>query len=250
MPESKKTKIIAWLKDVGLAFRKALNPEGYVCYVCGKELDEKHREHSLCEKCLGKLPYRQAETCPVCGKYVTRPGPCVACNNANLPYKKAYAPFDYSGSIRSMVVNYKDRSKPWLHTYIAKFLIDYAKGMELKGDYIVYVPSSEQAIKRRGFEHNKKIAEALANALDIPLIEPLRRVFQKKDSRNLTTEERYANVRGAFVIKDGYDRTELIGKSILLIDDVMSSGATITTCAQVLKLNGVREINLLTLARS
>ncbi|MBO5773367.1 MAG: hypothetical protein J6R44_00895, partial [Clostridia bacterium] len=62
MPESKKTKIIAWLKDVGLAFRKALNPEGYVCYVCGKELDEKHRAYSLCEKCLGKLPYRQAET--------------------------------------------------------------------------------------------------------------------------------------------------------------------------------------------
>ena len=250
MPESKKTKIIAWLKDVGLAFRKALNPEGYVCYVCGKELDDNHRKYSLCEKCLAKLPFRQGETCPICGKYVTRIGPCVACRNSNLPYKKAYAPFNYSGVIRRMIVNYKDRHNPWLYTYISTFLIDYAKGMALTADYIAYVPSSDKALLQRGFEHNKKVAESLANALGIELIEPLKRVFQKKDSRNLTTEERYANVRGAFVVKEDFDKTALIDKNILLIDDVMSSGATITTCAQVLKLNGAKEINLLTLARS
>ncbi len=250
MPESKKIQIIAWLKDVGLKFRKALNPEGYVCYGCGKELDDKHREYSLCEKCLSKLPYRHAETCPICGRYVQHPGPCIECVNANLPYKKAYAPFDYSGSIRRMIVSYKDKSSPWLHSYISKFLIDYAKAMELNADYVVYVPSSDKAIKRRGFEHNKKIAEALAEALDMQLIEPLQRIFQKKDSLHLTTEERYNNVKGAFAIQEGYDRTNIIGKTILLIDDVMSSGATITTCAQILKLNGAKEITILTLARS
>lgn len=251
MSESKKTKIIAWLKKGLESLKKAFYPEGYVCYVCGAELDEEHREHSLCPKCLQRLPFRRNENiCPICGAYVTHFGPCPMCKDKLLPYKRAYAPFDYVGSIRNMIIAYKDEGSPWLHKYISKFLIDYAKGMELTADYLVYVPSSQKAIKRRGFEHNKDVALAVSEALGIELIEPLHRISQNKDSKSLSIDDRYKNVAAAFKMKEDYDRTPLIGKSILILDDVMSSGATVTTCAQILKNNGAKEINILTLARS
>lgn len=250
MGKLEENKVVAWLKTINSKFLHALFPEGYSCFICGKELDDKHREYSLCQKCLEKLPYRQALTCPKCGKYVTTQGECVSCRNMILPYHKAYAPFDYTGSIRYMIVNYKDKGSPWLHQYISKFLIDYAKAMEITADYLVYVPSSDKAIKRRGFEHNKRVAVALSNALNIPLTEPLHRVFQTKDSRNLTIDDRFKNVSNSFKMREDYDKSLLIGKKILIIDDVMSSGATVTTCAQILKYNGAKEINILTLARS
>lgn len=250
MSKSKENKVNTWIKKVFSKFTRTLYPEGYVCYICGAELDEEHRAHSLCEKCLKRLPFRHDMTCPVCGTYVTSPGKCIHCRDNNLPYHKAYAPFDYTGSIRYMIISYKDKGSPWLHTYISKFLIDYAKAMELKADYLVYVPSSAKALKTRGFEHNKQIAEAVADALDMKLTEPLHRISQKKDNRNLSTEDRFRNVAEAFQMREDYDRSLLIGKSVLIIDDVMSSGATVTTCASILKRNGAKEINILTLARS
>ncbi len=250
MPKLEKTKIDAWLKRVFSRFSHALYPEGYTCYICGAELDEKHRAHSLCDKCLARLPYRHELTCPVCGIYVTQPGECVNCRDNVLPYRKAYAPFDYTGSIRYMIVSYKDKGSPWLHQYISRFLIDYAKAMEITADYLVYVPSSEKALKTRGFEHNKRVAIAVANALDMELTEPLHRVMQTRDSHKLKGKERYENVSHSFKMREDYDKSILIGKRVLIIDDVMSTGATATTCAQILKNNGAKEINILTLARS
>lgn len=250
MPESKKTKFIAWIKKTLSSFSRAVYPEGYTCYICGAELDEKYREYALCEKCLKRLPYRHGITCPKCGAYVEHMGECVHCRNVLLPYHKAYAPFEYTGSIRYMIVSYKDKGSPWLHPYISKFLIDYAKAMEITADYLVYVPSSESALKTRGFEHNKRIAVAVANALGMQLTEPLHRHVQSKDSHRLSRLERYENLAGSFQMREDYDKSLLIGKRILIIDDVMSSGATATTCAQILKNNGAKEINILTLART
>lgn len=250
MSKFEKTKINAWIKKISSKIARALYPEGYTCFVCGKELDDKHREYTLCDKCLARLPYRHELTCPICGKYVFEVGPCVNCRDTTLPYLKAYAPFDYTGPIRYMIVSYKDKGSPWLAPYLSKFLIDYAKAMELTADYLVYVPSSESAIQTRGFEHNKKIAVAVANALGLPITEPINRIMQTKDSHKLTSDERFKNVAQSFKIKEDYDKSLLIGKRVLIIDDVMSTGATVTTCAQILKHNGAKEIIILTLARS
>lgn len=250
MSKPNQTKAYAWLKEKLNRFKNTLFPKAYVCHVCGAEIGEDGREDSLCPKCRERLPYRHDNTCPICGNYVAIPGLCARCRTSRPPYSQAFAPFDYTGSIRRMIINYKDNGSPWLAPYIAKYLIDYAKAMELHADYLVYVPSSDKALKTRGFEHNKKVAMLLCTALELPLIEPLHRVSQKKDQSDLTFEERYQNVNGSFILRDDYDRSQLIGKKILLIDDVMTTGATVTTCAQVLKSNGAQEIIILTLARS
>ncbi|MBQ8177602.1 MAG: ComF family protein [Clostridia bacterium] len=250
MSKFSQTKAYTWLKDKWQHFKHAMYPEAYVCHCCGTEIGDDDREDSLCPKCRERLPYRHEQTCPICGCYTHTLSPCKRCQIAMPPYKQALAPFDYTGAIRRMIINYKDNGSPWLAPYIAKYLITYAKAMELTADYLVYVPSSDKAIKTRGFEHNKKVATLICTALDMPLTEPLHRVYQKKDQSNLTYEERYQNVQGSFILREDYDRSLLIGKKILLIDDVMTTGATVTTCAQILKNNGAQEIIILTLARS
>lgn len=250
MAKSKETAFISWIKEQIVHFKKALYPEAYSCIVCGAELGEEDRVDSLCDKCRAKLPFRTNAVCPICGRYVHQVGTCLSCYKNQPTYSHAYAPFDYTGPIRTMINNYKDNGKRWLATYIAKYLVDYAKAMELNADCIVYVPSHPKAIKRRGFEHNRPTSEKVSGALNITLYEPLKRINQKKDQTGLSFEERLANVGDCFILDETFDMAQLKDKKILLLDDVMTTGATVATCAGLLKHNGAKEIIVLTLARS
>lgn len=250
MPKRKETKIDLWLKSSLEHFKRSIYPEAYVCHFCGAELNEEDREDSLCPKCRARLPYRHENVCPVCGEYVNSPGLCSKCRKSTPPFVKAYSAFDYKGAIQRMIINYKEECSPWLGPYIAKYLTSYAKAMDITADYLTYVPSSAFAVKRRGFEPNRKVAVLLSNSIGIPLTEPLCRKIQKKDQKELNAEQRFDNVAHAFAMKEEYDRSILIGKRVLLIDDVMTTGATVTACARILKANGAKEIIILTLARS
>ena len=250
MANAKEVRTYQRLKTLLKKCESIFYPNGYACIECNKELNDDERELSLCKDCLEKLPYREDSVCPICATYVSTPGPCPRCRQVGMPFEKTYSLFDYVGIARNIINNYKDNARPWLHEYISKFLNPYALSLNLEVDLLVYVPSSPNAIKRRGYEHNELVAKSLACALKIPLIEPLARLRQKGDQTKLTYAERLRNVQKAFQLKDGFDSKIIKDKTILLYDDTMTTGATALSCASILKKAGAKNIIVITFART
>ncbi len=250
MPKSTKIKINnTWIKARWNSLMKTLYPYGYTCLFCGDELGEEDRATSLCPKCRKALPVRRENVCPICGAY-TGNGICEACLKEVPPFSASYAPFDYIGIIRSIINNYKDGANPWMDKYLARYLLDFFKPKNIDADYIAFVPSSTKAVKRRGFDHTKRIAKLLTYGNGIPIIDALECIELRKEQSSLNLLKRETNATKSFKIREGFDKSTILGKKVILFDDIMTTGATVTTCASILKNNGAREIIILTIARS
>lgn len=249
MQDDKESNFTRRIKKLLASVRTAMFPHGYVCLECGAELGDDDRYDSLCPKCRETLPYRSGLSCPVCGDYVNIPGRCTRCTVKPPSFDKAYAPFEYGGIIRKIIVSYKDRDGEYLREYIVKYLTDYAKAMELTADIVTCVPSLPKTVKRRGFDHMRTVAQGLGENLGIPEDALLERVFHKHDQTKLTYDERQNSVKGAFKLTSGYPIDKLKGITVMLVDDVMTTRATASECARILKENGVSKVIVLTLAR-
>ncbi len=250
MPKPTKIQINARLKAQWNSLMKTLFPEGYTCLFCGSELNEEDRVTSLCPKCRKSLPVRRANVCPICGEYTGINGICPKCIKSIPPFSASYAPFDYTGIIRSIINNYKDGANPWMDKYLAKYLLDFFKSKNITADYIAFVPSSAKMVKRRGFDHTKRIVKLLMIGSGIPMLDALSCIESRHDQSSLDTLQRESNATKSFKIKEDFDRSVILGKRVILFDDIMTTGATVTTCANILKNNGAREIIILTIARS
>ena len=240
-----------WQK-VKIGVINALFPEAFVCLDCEKELSDKDRVFSMCQDCLRKLPYITTTVCRHCGAPLEqRYNVCKRCQSA-LPYfDKAYAPFAYEGFIRKMVLSYKDGNANYLYRYIVKFMSDYYNALGIVCDAVCYVPSEKEKILRRGFEHNRKVTELFAEVTQTPLIRPLQVVKRIKDQTGKKRIERLESIKGVYAPVNGFNISKTSGKRILLIDDVMTTGATAGECARVLKEKlAAAEVIVLTLARS
>jgi ComF family protein len=113
-------------------------------------------------------------------------------------------------------------------------------------DALISVPLSPRSLKDRGFNQALLLAAALSRKKRLPLIiDGLRKVADTPPQVGLSAKERAANVKKAFVCTN-----KVSGMNILLIDDVMTTGATVNACAQQLRRSGARSINVLTLARA
>jgi len=109
-------------------------------------------------------------------------------------------------------------------------------------DMVVPVPLHWRRRRQRGFNQ----AEALARALGLPWRNALRRTRRTPSQTDLPAAQRHANVRNAFALRR---RASVSGRSILLTDDVATTGATLEACATVLRAAGAREVRALTVAR-
>lgn len=237
------------LKDIGKMAAEALYPEGLVCLDCGGELKDGERRHSLCEKCAEKLPYRDGKICERCACYIDDGRLCKACMTSETYFDGVAAPFDYNGIIRKIIIEYKDGGATFYYKYIARHLADYFSATDEKADIICYVPSDKKAIRRRGFEHNKKVSEFIGQETSLPVYYPLERIKAVRDQTKSNRAERAKNVKDAFAVKKGFDAKSLQDKRIILIDDIVTTGATANECARVLKEAGVKSVTVLALAR-
>ena len=172
----------------------------------------------------------------------------------------AAAPYRYAGCVRRGVLRAKYQAAPWaadeLGAQMARLLfgseakmgtfgpeVQPVPGLALSYDCIVPVPASSRA---RGYNVPERIARPMARAVGVPL-EPkaLVRVHAARRQEGLSLDERLANVAGAFAVPDP-ERVE--GKRVLLVDDVITTGATAAACAQTLLAAGAQSIFAVALA--
>ncbi len=214
------------------------------CVLC----DEFGPEY-LCATCLAEMPKPlQEPVCPRCG-HPRESLPCDGCLGDPPFFVIAMATGQYSGALRDAIHFFKYREKPMLAEPLGQILVEHArKNSVLLGrlnfDAVVPVPMHPVRHRMRGYNHAERLAKVFARELDLRLDRRLlRRVRRTKPQVGLDGDKRRGNLAGAFTAS-----AEVSGKTVLLIDDVSTTGTTQRECAKVMKKAGAKAVYCLSLA--
>jgi ComF family protein len=174
---------------------------------------------------------------------------CAACRSGLRGFDYASSFGAYEGSLRSLIHLFKYSGMKPLARPLGQYL-ERAMPVDESFDAVVPVPLHWRKKWDRGFNQSEMLARFLARRRGMPMLNALRRKRATATQAGLASAGRRRNVAGAFVLRaKTRPDPKLAGKKILLIDDVMTTGATASACASVLKRGGAQSISLLTLAR-
>ncbi|MGV8980061.1 MAG: ComF family protein [Clostridium sp.] len=155
--------------------------------------------------------------------------------------------FYYSNIVKELIIRLKYRSDFICGEILAKYMVELVKSKELQFDLIAYVPMTKKALKKRGYNQSEFLANYISRLLEVPLFCNLNKIMDTKDQIGLSGEERWNNMEKCFSI-EGYK--DIKNKNILLVDDVITTGATTFHCAHNLKESGINNVCILTIAKS
>jgi ComF family protein len=174
---------------------------------------------------------------------------CPRCIKRNLRFDHAFSPYPYRGVIKNLIHKFKYEGKDFLAPFLANLMLDFVKeyslALELFG-LIMPVASHKTKLRQRGFNQAQLLAEELSRSLSINLCcDNLCKIYNPTTQTQLGELQRFENIKGNFYLKSPY---KLKQKNILLIDDVLTTGATASEIASVLKAAGAGIVFVLTLA--
>jgi len=221
------------------------------CYGCGRA------ETYLCEDCFEVIDSLPHSVCPHC-KAGLGMGKLRKDCRRQLNLNRVFSCADYRDTrikklINDLKYNYSFAlSEPLAHfAYWWLARNEYLDVVQQNIDVIIPVPVHKSKLKKRGFNHAQKIAQHLGEALDIRAESNLliKTTKTKPQVETENKQERQENIKGTFeVIYDTVDNS-LAGKNILLIDDVVTTGSTLSECSKVLRQSSVKEVWALTMAQ-
>lgn len=234
------------------SFLDLLYPEKNYCIVCNN-FDQSIEEEYICESCRRKLHYLADPICKTCGKdmlFESSSGICDQCAKHNYSFIKNKSVFRYDGLIKEIIHDYKYLDKSYYHRFLAMTLYHYMiDNSYINFDLITCVPIHKQKLKQRGYNQTELLAKFISHKLDIPYKALLVRKSNTIKQSNLSKNEREKNLLNAFAICSKIDYNIVRDKSILIIDDIYTTGSTMEACANVLKNKGAKAIYGLTVAR-
>ena len=222
------------------------------CIYCGKLLKPETRPF-ICENCMDNIPCEH-NNCAKCGGKLNmidgRPV-CTTCRTAGRYFDASLASADYDGAVREAVAEFKFRYRMYMSASLAYFLADKLKQLGINKeniDYVTGVPCDIARTKQRGFDSAGLLAKETAAALGIPYkTGVLEKIHSTRSQRGLDANERAKNVKGAYKAAKPDD---IKGKSILLVDDIITTGSTITETSRILKRSGAKYVFAATVAKA
>jgi ComF family protein len=224
-----------------------------MCAGCSRVLDPEGSP-LFCPDCITALDFISEPYCPLCGipyvAEITTSHLCSDCLEGMHSFDRARAKGLYQGLIREVIHRFKYGGQTFLMRPLARMLTGPAKELTRLHQIhtIVPVPLHYKRLRQRGFNQASLLARGLGSLLHIPVdYSSLTRTRWTAPQIGLSRNQRAANVKGAFDLK----ATEKIkGKTVLLLDDVLTTGETVNQCVRVLKDGGAREVVVLTVART
>ncbi len=228
--------------------KNSMFEESWTCNICGDELFEEDKTN-VCKKCREKLPYIDGPTCEICNERIEEGNRiCDFCKQHKKNFDKAYAVFDYDKDIKKLVHKFKFKGAKYLAESLAYFMFLHMQKHKIVADFIVCVPMSEKSVKKRGYNQAQLLAEHISNFSKIPFApHTVAKVKNNKQQKGLNFENRQKNVENVFALRS---RISIMDQTVLIIDDIYTTGATVSSLANVLKNGGAKEVFVLTLAHT
>ena len=204
-----------------------------LCVGCNREGIE------LCVACVEKID-PPLPRCTYCKKHNEK----LVCNECKLTtgVDEIYAAGLYTGILRDVIGGIKFHHQKYMLTPAAKTLVERINFKAIDFDVIVPVPTSPSRIRQRGFDHTKELAMCMSKLLNI---EPRSILYRLNSDRQVgqNREKRLAQAKKQF----GFSKHA--PESVLLVDDVITTGATIAACASLLRAAGAKEVTVAVLAQ-
>ena len=203
------------------------------CLACRREIAD-GSEFSLCENCMKNLDEISGNICSICGEKVLQDNKlCDNCKTLKYNFDQSRS-FAYYSDIESKITKrFKYSSKKYYAEYIARLMAkneEYFEGVE----YLTFVPIGVKRRSERGFNQAEEIALCLGKIFNIPVVDIFKKIGSERHQAGLSQKERQDNLSGTIVLRDGLE-LEVKGKVIMIIDDVFTTGSTLSECAKVIK---------------
>ena len=218
-------------------------PTGVKCIFCGEETTS----FGICSACYGSLPFIKGKTCSRCGGNLHGQGSiCYECAGRELLFEKCYCILEYLGDVQSKIISFKQASKKFIGFAFAELV--HKKYIEIGEDVdvIIPVPVSDVRRKERGFNQSEVLCSELEETgkVDKHL---LVRIKDTPHQTGLGRENRESNLKDAFKV---LDKSKVKDRTILLVDDIYTTGSTLNACSETLLSAGAGRVLALCLART
>jgi len=225
-----------------------------VCLVCKNSLKNTSSiDNIICAQCWVKIKRNLPPFCHSCGRHLEKANfnknICPSCLKKSLHFDRAFSPCVYEGVVKELIHKFKYNDKDYLGSTLSKLMIEFIKEYNLPIeclDSIVPIPLHQTKLREREFNQAQVLSNYIAAEFDKKVLDKtLIRHRLTKTQTELETKARFVNVQGSFAITK---KEDLKDKNILLVDDVLTTGATSSEAAYVLKNAGANIVFVLTLA--
>jgi competence protein ComFC len=240
------------LKESLGAFWDILYPKN--CHLCSKILTRETRafDNCLCGECVSAMRRTPGIACSFCGAPLNHEAElktlsCRSCKRRSHPYEKLLACYIYEGKTRDLLHKFKYGNRPYLCKSIAHLMIQVLPPSAFRDmDYLVPVPLHGARKREREFNQAQLLACQLALAFGKPVSMGLKRIRNTKPQSSLKKSEKFSNLKGSFAVTDP---SSIKDKNLLIIDDIVTTTATVSEASSVLKNAGAKNISVLAFAK-
>ncbi len=219
------------------------------CLACDREVSD-DAPYFLCNDCYKSLNRIAGRfLCVRCGDELNGESMiCDLCKDKHYSFDSNHSCFYYNDTAASVVKNFKYSGRKYYAKHIAKLMFDNFDGFS-KIDKFVYVPISDKKLSSRGFNQADLISKEISKLTGIPVLDALSKDEAKHSQAGLSRTERLKNLAGTFHLKDKVS-SELKNKNILIIDDVFTTGTTLSECAKEINRAKPKSVITLTFAKT
>ena len=222
-----------------------------LCLSCGGVVE---KQGFMCHGCWARLNFIERPFCACCGFMFDIPvetgAVCGACAEQAPPFTTARAALVYDDGSRPLVLGFKHGDHTHGALPLARWMVRAGEEMLKDADFIVPVPLHRWRLLKRRYNQAALLCHALGQLTQRPvLVDALVRQRVTASQGHLSAKERAENVHGAFVVRGAMAR-KIKGRRLVLVDDVMTTGATVKECAKILNAAGALRVDVLTLART
>ena len=238
-------------------FKKIFKNIGYYifppqCPYCDKIIDG---QQILCDECFSRIRFITGNKCYRCGRPLPQSFPdddgkllCPKCMSKRPPYDLVRSVFIYDSFSREAILKLKYAHRSDLRHFFVNYMMRAGVDLFDKSDLIMPVPMYWKRRVKRKYNQATVLAELLSKHTKIPhSATNLCRIRHTQTQTRKSAKDRHKNMKNVFILKNP---EQVQGKSILLIDDVVTTGATVTGCAKILKKHGAKAVYVLTIAQS
>lgn len=192
----------------------------------------------ICDECLPKFEVIDVPTCRKCGLPLEN----CDCKRFYYRFNGIVAPFFNTGVAKDAIYNFKFNGYISASGFFTKYMVQFINKRfnNVDFDYVIAVPMKTLSRWQRGYNQAEVLAHKIAKQINVKHYKyAIKKLKDVKVQHDLRLEERFANVRGAFKLKD---KKKFKNKTVLIIDDIKTTGATLDECARILLLAGAKEV--------